>query len=183
MIFKKSIQLYKKKLFIILIFFHFLGIIYFFLEEISYGQHFFNWETSKFFIDYNNKNETNFHNISNIFNEIPRSIVILWCSSSFILIKYLPFPKLNRNFLLNIIYPSNKLRNISILFLVFFIPDFITDKLNLHPGYSFDHSIKISVVEIFDFFTFNYIKLSEYHELIIAYYILNHSLFFKKYII
>ena len=37
----------------------FLGIIYYFLEEISWGQHFINWESPLIFINFNEQNETN----------------------------------------------------------------------------------------------------------------------------
>ena len=51
-------------------------------EEISWGQHFFKWSTPDFFISYNNQNETNLHNISNIFDQLPRGIVFFWCGLS-----------------------------------------------------------------------------------------------------
>ena len=45
-----------------------LALIYFLGEEISWGQHFFNWESPGFFENKNNQQETNLHNISNLFN-------------------------------------------------------------------------------------------------------------------
>ena len=48
------------------IFLKILALTYFLGEEISWGQHFFNWQTPTLFSDYNNQNETNLHNISNL---------------------------------------------------------------------------------------------------------------------
>ena len=80
-----------------------------------------------------------------------------------------------------IVFPSKKLKYISILLLIFFLPNFIVDKLGIHPGFT-GHTVAINMTEIFDFITLNFIRLSEYQELILTYYILNHSFFFKKYI-
>ena len=43
-----------------------LGVLYFFLEEISWGQHYFMWETPNIFKEINNQKETNLHNIFNL---------------------------------------------------------------------------------------------------------------------
>ena len=51
--------------------------------------------------------------------------------------------------------------------------------MNLHPGHDFDTN-EINRSDIFDFITFQFIKLSEYHELIFTFYLFNHALFFKK---
>ncbi len=42
-----------KLLFRVLIYLYFLGLIYFFLEEISWGQHFFGWRSGAFFNEFN----------------------------------------------------------------------------------------------------------------------------------
>lgn len=162
------------------IYIYILGLIYFFFEEISWGQHIFGWESISFFKTYNNQNETNIHNISNVFNELPRSILILWCSTSFIFIKIFS-KKIPNPFLNNFIMPSNKLKYISIYLLFIFIPDFFVDKMDLHPGHS-EYSKYILLSDILDFITFNFIKLSEYQELIFTYYILFHSIFFKRFL-
>lgn len=80
-----------------------------------------------------------------------------------------------------IIYPSKKLKYISVLLIIFFIPNFVADKFGIHPGFT-GHTVAINMTDIFDFLTFNFIRLSEYQELIFTYYIFNHTLFFKKYI-
>ena len=67
------------KIFLYFIYFYTIGIIYFFFEEISWGQHYLKWETNEIFMILNNQGETNIHNISNIFDQLPRGILTLWC--------------------------------------------------------------------------------------------------------
>jgi len=52
----------------------FLGLFYILGEEISWGQHYFQWSSGKIFSELNIQNETNLHNISSWFNEKPRAI-------------------------------------------------------------------------------------------------------------
>ncbi len=181
LILKRITNSLKKDVFLIFAILYLFGIIYFFLEEISYGQHFFKWSSGEFFITHNNQGETNIHNISNLFNELPRSLLTLWCSLSFIYVKLFPSLKIKDKFYSIFVYPSKKLKYISVLLLIFFIPDFLIDKLEIHPGFT-GHTVTINMTEIFDFVTFNFIRLSEYQELIFTYYIFYHALFFKKYI-
>jgi len=153
--------------------FYLFGLLYFFLEEISYGQHFFNWNSSDFFINFNNQKETNLHNISNLFDQLPRALLSIWVIlpifSLIFKIKY-------KYFLTKFILPSKKIRIISIYFLIFFLPNFITKKLNFYPEYT-GHKQSIQSVDIYHFFTFNFIKLSEYSELIFCIFIFAHSLY------
>jgi len=153
-----------------------LGIVYFFLEEISYGQHLFKWESSEFFILKNNQKETNLHNISNLFDQLPRALLSCWLVMPIIISRY--FLKYN-NFITNFILPFSQLKAISIFFLVIFLPNLIAQKFSLYPAYV-THSQSIQSTDIFDFFTFNYIKLSEYIELIFCFYIFSHSMFLTK---
>ena len=74
-----------------------VGLTYFLGEEISWGQNIFKWESPDFFMNLNNQKETNFHNISNFFDQLPRSIVLLWCCFSIIAIKFVNrFRKINQ---------------------------------------------------------------------------------------
>ena len=52
-----------------------LGCIYFAGEEISWGQFLFGWETPEGWADINDQNETNLHNTSAIFDQIPRTLL------------------------------------------------------------------------------------------------------------
>ena len=112
-----------------------LGLIYFFGEEISWGQHIFKWESADIFLKHNIQGETNLHNISNLFNELPRSLVLIWCSfSAMAIVVASKFFKINKLTFL-IICPNKNLIYISLLLLFFTLPDLIIDKLNLHPGH------------------------------------------------
>tara|TARA_B100001057_G_scaffold497546_1_gene601941 strand:+ start:362 stop:907 length:546 start_codon:yes stop_codon:yes gene_type:complete len=169
-----------------------LCILYFFFEEISWGQHFFKWDSSNFFLKYNNQNETNIHNISNIFDQLPRGLLTIWCGLSFLAYNF-SNKFFSKQIYAKFIFPKNELKYISIILIIFFLPDFIIKKLNLHPGHiNLSHGFivdekgglifNVNISEIFDFISFNFIKLSEYQELIFTFYLLNHALFLKEYL-
>ncbi len=169
------------------IYLYFIGLLYYLFEEISWGQHFFHWETPNLLIQINNQNETNLHNISNLLNEFPRSLLTLWCIFPFVIVKTM---KKNNNILFfkHFLYPSKNLKKISILIIIFFVPDFIFDKFNIYPDPSEPLGEHFSTKdirprEIVDLITFNFVRLSELHELLFSYYILSHSyyLFTKKF--
>ena len=67
-----------KKLFLFWIIIFLFGLIYFAGEEISWGQQWFKWQTSDFFMNFNDQSETNFHNISSWFDQKPRFILLLF---------------------------------------------------------------------------------------------------------
>jgi len=52
-----------------------LGSFYVVGEELSWGQHWFRWETSEYWSAINRQNETNLHNNSSWFNQRPRSVL------------------------------------------------------------------------------------------------------------
>ena len=152
-----------------------LGLFFYFFEEISWGQHFFNWNTPEFFEKINNQNETNLHNINNLFNQLPRNLVLIWCSSSFILIK-LNLRKLDSYRLKEFILPNENLKYISYLLIFFLIPNFIVSNLEFlefadREVSSHERLLKTLSILI----SFNFIRLSELHELIFDYYIISHS--------
>jgi hypothetical protein len=170
-----------------------IGLTYFLGEEISWGQHIFKWASPDFFIDLNNQKETNLHNISNLFDQLPRTIVLLWCCFSIIIIKYVnKFVKINK-MLFIFINPNLKVFLISLLLFFFVLPDLIVDYLGLHPGHGnnsykdvilglekglFSNSMPKSI--FYDVITFNFLRLSELHELIFAFYFFIHSYLLKK---
>ena len=55
-----------------------IGLVYFAGEEISWGQHWFNWETNNFFKNFNDQSETNFHNISSWLDQKPKAILLFF---------------------------------------------------------------------------------------------------------
>ena len=128
----------------------------------------------------NNQKETNLHNISNLFDQLPRALVYFWCAFSVILINLNFFKnKINKNFYL-IISPNKKLIYISLLLLILSIPDIIVDILNLHPGHVDEFGKGIPASFFYDFITFNYVRLSELHELIFSFYFLCYSTFIYR---
>lgn len=52
-----------------------IGCIYFAGEEASWGQHWFGWETSEYFLGINSQQETNFHNTSFWLDRAPKGAV------------------------------------------------------------------------------------------------------------
>ena len=157
-----------------------IALTYYLGEEISWGQHFFKWGTPEIFNELNNQNETNLHNISNLLDQLPRSLVILWCG--FVpFIFYLVRKKITFRNELNLIFlPSLKLLVVSSILLLFFLPDFIVDKMNLHPGHYMDGKDVIEA-KFYDILTFNFVeRLSEIQELIFCFYFLTYSILFKK---
>ena len=52
-----------------------LGSTYFAGEEVSWGQHFFGWETSDYWQSFNDQGETNLHNTGPLFDQIPRALL------------------------------------------------------------------------------------------------------------
>tara|TARA_B110000037_G_scaffold215040_1_gene271850 strand:- start:291 stop:1079 length:789 start_codon:yes stop_codon:yes gene_type:complete len=161
----------------LLIFFYFLGVNYYFLEEISYGQHIFGWQSSGFFLEINSQDETNIHNISSIFNELPRNLLFVWCALTFLWIGRISF---KNNFLQKFVFPDIKLKYISYLILFFFIPDFLIDKLALAPETLAIDNKDIFLNTFFHLISFNFIRLSELEELLFNFYILNHSFYLVK---
>ncbi len=177
----KIIQINKTKdnIFKSLLIFYLISILYFFFEEISWGQHIFNWESNSFFKKYNNQGETNIHNISNLFDQVPRTLLTIWCGLTIYIYKFAKMLRFKQNYL-GFILPNKNLKYISYLTLLFILPDLIVDKFGFHPGYSNVHTININITEIYDFFSFNFIRLSEFQELIFAFYLFNHSYFVKE---
>ena len=153
-----------------------VGLIFFLGEEISWGQHIFQWESPEIFLKNNKQEETNLHNISNLLNEYPRSLVLLWCSFSSIAIiiasKFYEIDKLKYL----VICPNNKIIYISLLLIFFVLPDLIIDKFDMHPGHLNDPKLAL----FYDQISFNFLRLSELHELIFSFYFFVYSLMLKE---
>tara|TARA_Y100000591_G_C21774889_1_gene667671 strand:+ start:122 stop:850 length:729 start_codon:yes stop_codon:yes gene_type:complete len=168
-----------------------LGLSYFLLEEISWGQQIFNFQTTDLFLDtnsflYNKQGETNLHNISNLFNELPRALVLIWCIIPILLRKKIIY---SNNYFLSIMCPSKKLFIVSIIILIFFFPDFLISKLNL-IDYTNLHVIENGVFIKFNLnmlflitISTNFLRLSELQEFFYCYYFLWHTIFLKNLLI
>ena len=169
------------KTFQIILIMYLIGLMYYFLEEISYGQHLFFWSTPEFFIELNSQNETNFHNISNLLNELPRTFLLLFCCFSFFFEKLIRFKSKNLAFF---IFPNLKLKYLSFLILFFVIPDLITDIFDIKPfflSWEIDKHPWIFLVDLTQLITFNFIRLSELHELLFNLYIISHIYYLKNF--
>lgn len=193
-----SIKIKKQKTIIYyFIIVQYIGLIYFLGEEISWGQHILHWQTPEIFTKLNHQNETNVHNISNLFNELPRTLVLLWCSFSSITIIY--FKKIfvieNKYFIA--VCPNKNLIFISLLLIFFVLPDLIISKFGLSPKFTSsltnpDEVITYLVGErpvstntfnlkiFYEKISFNFFRLSELHELIFCYYFFIYSFTLKK---
>ena len=152
-----------------------LALIYYFGEEISWGQHYFKWVSPEFFLDNNNQGETNLHNMSNLLDQLPRTLVTLWCSLIPILFYFI-----KKKFTLNyeikiIIIPTDQLLKISIILLLIFLPDFFIDKLSLHSGHVINGK-DIPEAVFWDIISLNFLRLSEVHELIFCFYFFVYSI-------
>ena len=158
-----------------------IGIFYYLFEEVSWGQHIFGWQTPEIISNINNQNETNIHNISSLFNELPRNLLLIWCGLSFYIVKF--WQKKYFNFS-RIIYPSKNLKFVSILIIFFFIPNLLVDKFNLAPGHPAENSTDILLNIFFEIITFNFVRLSELQELLFNLYLVSHAYYlfmnFKK---
>ena len=53
----------------------FLGVLYLLGEETSWGQHYFRWAASGWFAENNDQFETNIHNTSALFDQLPRNLL------------------------------------------------------------------------------------------------------------
>ena len=166
-----------------------IGITYIFFEELSWGQHLLKFDSPEILINkeslfYNKQEEFNLHNISNLFNELPRALILIWCSLSIPMIKLFNYSKIND--LKLIIEPSKSLLFLSYLILLITIPDLIINKLELIDNSKlFIFSDKgFERYDLFQLFlstiSFNFIRFSELQEFLFFYYFFWHSIFLKK---
>tara|TARA_B100001248_G_C27293628_1_gene413689 strand:- start:131 stop:922 length:792 start_codon:yes stop_codon:yes gene_type:complete len=172
-------------------YFYLIGLTYYFFEEISWGQHIFFWPTPNIFQEINTQNETNFHNASNLLNGLPRGLLLIWCSLSFLLIKLVNFKSKN---LIQFILPNQNLKFLSILILLFVIPDLLLKLINLNSLNIFICFEKCLnelelynkeifpnlIIDIIPILTFNFIRLSELQELLFNLYIVTHAYYLSK---
>jgi hypothetical protein len=170
---------------------YFIGLIYYLFEEISWGQHFFKWNTPDLLAELNDQNETNFHNISNLFNQIPRNLTLIWCSLTFLIVK---FSYINKNDNLYLfLYPNQNLGSISKILIMFtvpilifkIIPDLYIIDAGSHqetPEFIWKGELLLNpdikdTIFIFglDILSLKFIRIAELQELLIDYYILMHA--------
>lgn len=108
-----------------------LGCIYIAGEELSWGQHIFNWPTPKFWAAINDQNETNLHNASSWLDQKPKLLLWIGVVSGGLVIPFLQKFKpsiLPQQF--NIIYPPAILGVAAAFTLLTKIIDKIQDNLD-----------------------------------------------------
>ena len=156
-----------------------IGISYFFFEEISWGQHIIKYSTPDFMKDLNHQGEFNLHNISSIFNELPRNFIFIWCA---VLGPLIFFAKINLGKINLIILPNKKLILLSLILLSLKILETTISHFNL-----IDYTKTIPQDENYSFFvlfwrilSLEFIRISELYELMFSYYFLWHSIFLKS---
>ena len=170
-----------KKFFQIVLILYLVGLTYYFFEEISWGQHLFFWMTPDFFSKLNSQNETNLHNMSNLFNELPRTLLLLFCSLSFLFAKLI---NSSSKYLSLFLFPNSKLIYISFLILFFVLPDLILDIFDIKPfflGWEVEKHPFNFQVDLTQLITFNFIRLSELQELLFNFYIICHAYYLKNF--
>ena len=166
-----------------------IGISYIFLEEISWGQHLLNFKSPEILTDkdsiiYNKQGEFNLHNISNLFNEIPRSLILIWCTLSIPILRIINYLRIDDINL--IIEPNKKLINLSYFILFISLPDLLINKFDLIDNsklFIFNENgfVKYDINQLLlSILSLNFIRFSELQEVLIYYYFLSHSLYLKN---
>lgn len=169
----------KKNIINKIIIIYIIGLLYFLLEEISWGQHIFHYETFGIFNEINQQKEVNLHNIANLFNQWPKYFIFYWCSLSILSIEFLK-KKININKqIIVFVKPDKRLLIISYILIFFLLPDLIIDRFSFPMG-EHEYSNTIIWSEINDLISFNFIRLSELHELFFCIYFFWHAIFLKK---
>ena len=190
-----KIKLKKFKIFKYFLILKLLGLSFIFFEETSWMQHFLLYKTPSVIENINYQKEFNLHNISRIFNEIPRSLVLIWCSFGFIFYFFIK-NKVDQKIKV-ILLPSNKIIFISLILIFFTLPNIIVDKFNLldwyalhlnYAGNEFGHERHLIfsplIKEGYNVYQFmivllssNYFRFSEFQELIFYYYFHSHTIY------
>ncbi len=85
-----------------------LSCFYVAVEEVSWGQSFFNWHTPQEWQEINTQNETNLHNTSRLLNHIPRYVLMFSIAMGGLILPLISWfkPSLFPS-KLNLIYPPN----------------------------------------------------------------------------
>ena len=180
---------FKSKLINVFLVIKIIGITYIFFEEISWGQHFIDFKTPELFLDKssflsNKQEEFNLHNTSNLFNELPRSLILIWCSLSILIYRSINSLKFSKFEI--VIEPNKNLLILSYLILTLSVPDLIVNKLELIDNsklfiFNNDGFERYNLYQLFlSVITLNFIRFSELQELLFYYYFFWHTIFFKN---
>ncbi len=100
----------------------FIGAMIFFAgEDLNWGQHYFGWTPSDYFLENNREQESNLHNMwPLLFNRLPRAVVEIWLVVACILVPLgwrLPV-RLTQRFVPEVLWPDRRLAFCAALVLV-----------------------------------------------------------------
>lgn len=88
------------------------AMVFFAGEDLNWGQHYFGWTPSDYFLEHNRENETNLHNMwPLLFNRLPRALVTTWLVVACLLVplggQFLV--RLLRGFVPEVLWPDRRL--------------------------------------------------------------------------
>ncbi len=98
-----------------------VGAVYFTGEELSWGQHIISWHSPEVWQQLNDQGETNLHNISAVFDQLPRLLLILSIAIGGVILPIYRITKkiyLNKSRLWYWVLPTFSLLTISILVII-----------------------------------------------------------------
>ena len=128
-------------------------------EELSWGQHIFEWGTPEYWENLNDQGETNFHNTSSWLDQKPRLLLEIGVLIGGIIIPTLQYFKVKMPEKFNLIYPDPKVFVTSIIALFINIADKIDEAMK-----------DVSIME----------RPSEVEEVYLFYFVLLYLIYFKK---
>lgn len=144
----------QKKWGVLLSIFSSLVCLYIAGEEASYGQHFFNWEVDEVFLEFNDQQESNVHNISSWFDQKPRAILEITIVLGGLLLPLFP------SIMMRIVPPGLRAYAPTLLFLpisILVILSRLPERLNLQGKFVFPEGVRYS--EIQELYLFMFIAL------------------------
>lgn len=110
-----------------------MGSFYCLMEETSWGQQFFRWDTPELWSRVNDQNETNLHNTSDWLDQKPRLLMIIGIYAGGILMPLIDRFKPNVLPLrFSLIYPARQMSVVAIICLIIKIMDIVGDATNWH---------------------------------------------------
>lgn len=128
-------------------------------EELSWGQHVFEWGTPEYWANLNDQGETNFHNTSSWLDQKPRLLLELGILIGGIIIPALQYFKVKLPEKFDLIYPDNRVFVTSIIALFINIADKIDDSMK-----------EVDIME----------RPSEVEEVYLFYFVLLYLIFLRK---
>jgi len=131
----------------------FVGCTYIFFEEISYGQHYFGWDTPEKILQLNDQQETNLHNMSSWFDQKPRTLVEIGVFVGGILIPLISrFKQLNFSARIHSLLPAKELFTVAMLAIIPRMYERLMMSLQLHDFIPFMRTSEVQELYLYYFF-------------------------------